>query len=200
MGGSGSTRWRNHGTLPALDAGPYLAVPFLRRLNLFNEILLPQSRRVKWSRSGYEIGSCVVAVTKERDAMTVTYSNRAGDYAPWVPVYHSVDLVRTPCWYGGSRLWFACPQCGRRCAVLALAGVDLGCRVCLRLAYSSQRAPLWKRRHYRLDRLGKVAPDWTRPRGMWHRTWARHCAEWNALVQADEDSFVARYVAQLREK
>jgi hypothetical protein len=39
--------------------------------------------------------------------------------------------------FGGRRLWFRCPLCGRRCRVLYV-GRRMGCQVCLRLRYSSQ--------------------------------------------------------------
>jgi hypothetical protein len=60
---------------------------------------------------------------------------RAGD-----PVA-TVDIEMARCRFGGVRCWLRCPQCGtRRRAVYALwPGDPLACRVCLGLAYPSQR-------------------------------------------------------------
>jgi len=40
---------------------------------------------------------------------------------------------RTPCNYGGERVWFMCPNCDRRCAVLY--GNDFVCRGCIGIRY-----------------------------------------------------------------
>ncbi|MFP4891961.1 hypothetical protein [Paraburkholderia sp. EG304] len=43
----------------------------------------------------------------------------------------------TPCNYGGARVWFVCPYCRRRAAILYLSK-QVACRLCFRLAYLSQ--------------------------------------------------------------
>ena len=45
----------------------------------------------------------------------------------------------TPCNFGGVRWWFRCPNCRRRCARLFIVNRGMGCLVCLRMAYASQR-------------------------------------------------------------
>ena len=51
-----------------------------------------------------------------------------------------VNLVTTPCYFGGVRYWFGCPWCGRRVAVLYLAPGDVNfrCRNCNNLSYHSR--------------------------------------------------------------
>ena len=49
-----------------------------------------------------------------------------------------MPLVRTAQPFGGERLWFACPGCGRRCAVLYGAR-RFRCRLCIGVPYGSQR-------------------------------------------------------------
>ena len=193
MGGYGSTRWGWHSKQPALDACPRITIPFLRSQNLLNRHLGMGSRSVTWSRNGQETGSCVVSVNEAHDTLTVYYSHRAGDAAPWVPVSHAVPLIRTPCHYGGHRVWFACPRCGRRCEVLVVAGAVVGCRVCLRLPYSSQREQPHQRILNRIQKMEKIAPHGIRPRGMWRRTWARYCRKFNALQEADTAAMMARF-------
>ena len=50
----------------------------------------------------------------------------------------SIQLLRTPCNYGGTRPWFECPGCGHRCAILYFDDGSVLCRSCLGLAYKSQ--------------------------------------------------------------
>ena len=45
-----------------------------------------------------------------------------------------VYIERTACNLGGSRAWFLCPTCNRRCAIL----YPVKCRLCLRLHYASE--------------------------------------------------------------
>ena len=58
---------------------------------------------------------------------------------------YNVQLVRTPCYFGGFRYWFICGlevngrYCGRRVAKLYLppGGIYFGCRHCYNLTYKS---------------------------------------------------------------
>ena len=57
---------------------------------------------------------------------------------------YCVDLVTTPCRYGGLRFWFRCPllvngqPCGKRVAKLYKVGNYFGCRDCHNLTYRSR--------------------------------------------------------------
>ena len=50
----------------------------------------------------------------------------------------SIQLLRTPCHFGGTRLWFKCPGCRRRCAKLYFCDGSFRCRRCHELGYASQ--------------------------------------------------------------
>jgi hypothetical protein len=54
-------------------------------------------------------------------------------------VTETVRLDKTSCHYGGQRYWFRCPRCNRRTATVYYAVRPIRCRVCLKLAYRSQR-------------------------------------------------------------
>lgn len=87
------------------------------------------------------------------------------------PVRQYIRELRTPCHYGGSRSWFACPRCARRVGVLYLrGGAGFVCRQCARVAYGSQSdddtGRAWRKQHKAEARLGKY---WSRPKGM-HQT------------------------------
>jgi len=56
-------------------------------------------------------------------------------------------LERTKLNYGGARPWFLCYKCGRRCARLYATSIDVACRKCADLQFTSQR----QRRRARLQ-------------------------------------------------
>lgn len=69
---------------------------------------------------------------------------------------YSLDLVTTPCTYGGHRWWVLCPVCRRRCGKLYIrreSATPYACRDCLGLAYPVQRLGTVDRR---LRRSGKI--------------------------------------------
>lgn len=106
----------------------------------------------------------------------------------WHECNTAVRLTRTPCHYGGTRPWFACPRCGRRIAILYLSGSP-ACRTCCRLVYPSQSddalARSWNRTRAILRRLGQsgegVHAIPRRPKGMrqatFERLWQTWCEE-----------------------
>ena len=108
-----------------------------------------------------------------------------------------IALERTPCNFGGARVWFQCPnaRCGRRAAVLYLAD-EIKCRKCGRLKYESQYDSRFKRnlRKSRIIRwqLGGSAnllePFPQRPKGM---RWARYASLYDRAARAETLCFSA---------
>jgi hypothetical protein len=93
-----------------------------------------------------------------QDAVTVIYRVQDHGADTWTDTIEVVGLLRTPQPFGGERLWFACPRCGRRCGVLYIGGRHFVCRRCMALPYASrhQAAPDRLRRRARAirERLG----------------------------------------------
>jgi hypothetical protein len=52
-------------------------------------------------------------------------------------------VTTTPVHLGGCRMWWQCPTCGRRCAIIYSDNIGelYRCRQCLRLTYPSQQTP-----------------------------------------------------------
>src|SRR5882724_4582697 len=75
----------------------------------------------------------------------------------------TINFVETKCNYGGSRWWFECPSCQRRCAKLYEKKDDFYCRKCLNLEYTSHRInyhtpfePIVRR----IAKLEKIQEQW----------------------------------------
>lgn len=98
-----------------------------------------------------------------------------------------IDLERAPCRFGGSRPWFLCPWCGRRCAGLYASTGGFCCRQCATLNYPATREDPRYRHMRRADKLrarlgwgpGIANPRGGRPKGMHWRTYARLATEYN---------------------
>jgi hypothetical protein len=138
----------------------------------------PRYFQWSWSRSGERIASIGVRVKAETVTLISTHSR--WDFEPRALEY-AVTLERTPCNYGGERVWFRCPArgCGRRVAILYSAEYFV-CRHCLQLAYESQReAPHYRALHkaqvihQRLGGTGIIDELVFKPKGMHWRTYWR---------------------------
>lgn len=105
-------------------------------------------------------------------------------------VWTHVAVDWTPCHFGGFRVWWLCPTCGRRCLKIYGWGGRHACRVCQRVAYATQRETPEDRIQTRANKLRKrlggepgVEMMPRKPKGMHWRTFERHYAE---LLAADD--------------
>ena len=107
--------------------------------------------------------------------------------------------------FGGTRHWFLCPGCWRRCSVLYLT-YNILCRKCLGINYQSQRTSAWtgwrrmERIRQRLRGLpvgGTQSPCPDRPSGAWRSTYRRLKAEYEAALalqwRVDQPADQGRY-------
>ena len=128
-----------------------------------------------WTDEGEKLGS--ISLQAEGESLVLTYSLNGE------PKIQRVDIERTACNFGGSRTWFACPRCARRCAVLYLRD-GFACRKCSRVAYASQSdddmGRAWRKQRKVEVRLGE---NWRRPKGMHRTTYERLL---NRIMQCEE--------------
>lgn len=139
----------------------------------------------RWAREGlFAYGQLGLWVWRDADTLEETsrigYRGESGaitlDFTVnGEPVKQFIRELRTPCNFGGSRSWFACPRCTRRVAVMFLRGsAGFMCRHCGRVVYASQSdddiGRTWRKQHKAEAKLGKA---WSRPKGMHKATRAR---------------------------
>jgi hypothetical protein len=117
----------------------------------------------------------------DRPCLTLKYQIRMGN-EPRRPIHEPVWLLTIECHFGGPRVWFACPGCRIRRAVLYSVDGRFRCRGCHNLAYSSTREDTLERSIRRLSVLRKrMGGDWSaspwtipeKPEGMSWRTYNR---------------------------
>jgi hypothetical protein len=107
-----------------------------------------------------------------------------------------VPLVRARCGIMGERMRIECPLCARRVCALYFLDGRVACRHCNGLWYAAQRTSAKGRKFRAMKnvrrKLGDYGQLWAvevppKPRGMWRRTYARHCA---ALARIKRRLFV----------
>jgi len=133
MGGSGSTRWGLSVTRVTTERLPQLDVRVLARKGALrpgamSTVIWGDKATIKLSVLAGDANEVRLAyeVPTRRDGL--------------IPIRERIELTRTPCTFGGSRAWFACPGCRVRCAVLYALGGCFRCRWCHHIAYASTRA------------------------------------------------------------
>lgn len=133
------------------EAGNRLSVFWLKKHGYLNRECSHNSGGIKWT-SGYgnesSIGFSVVkddwGKPEERAYINLQYTHINRDSSDKESMDYRVELVTTPCRYGGRRYWFICPlsksgrYCGRRVGMLFSIGKWFGCRHCGDLTYSSR--------------------------------------------------------------
>jgi hypothetical protein len=96
------------------------------------------------------------------------------------PLTQSLELIYTPCTYGGRRAWMRCPRCGGRIAIAYHRAGWFRCRQCAGLRYRSQS--LGKVHRALVDRFqAKHGELRRRPKGMRRVTYRRLKARLNEL-------------------
>ena len=185
MGGFGSGRkWGKTCTedMTALD---------VRRLARDGRLEPGTSCRWQWSKRGAVTASIVVQVEADRVFLVYRQRDQSGE---WQDMRYPVYLERTPCTFGGRRVWWHCPGagCGRRVAVL-YGGSVFACRYCHKLAYRVQRETADDRAGRRAGKIrdrmgwepGILIPAGDKPKGMHWRTY------WRLRMEHDEQAYQA---------
>lgn len=158
-------------------------------------LLKPGAFSWHWSSNGENVGSVGVRVTGDPERVSLTYQWTPYNSEPRT-VECSLWIMRTLCNYGGTRPWFRCPSCERRCAVVyyGAPGGRFACRHCVRVSYFSQcedeMGRLWRRQRKVERTLTGGAGDWNgwqRPKGMHQRTFDRLRNQiWELEIRRDE--------------
>lgn len=120
------------------EAQKRLPISFLRAEGYLN-VHSYRSGSINWSWRDEKTDSASIVVPYDNPHVQCKYTitdNWSGDSEH---LDYQVKLLKTPCYFGGHRYWFACPKCYSRVGVLYLVSRYFTCRRCNDLAYESQQ-------------------------------------------------------------
>ena len=155
-------------------------------------------RQMFWECNGKDAGNIEYQVTE--NALILSYRSRSNPNTEWEDIEETVRFDRTPCNYGNKRLWFRCPHCERRVAVLYGLSSRFFCRHCTGLSYSSQNESdldrmMRKARKIR-NKLGASdgldEPIWRKPKGMHQQTFEQLMMEDEKVIYAVNHAMVEK--------
>ena len=133
----------------------------------------------RWKQEERVVGTVAWRLTG--GALHLTYTVTMGDDGK-TDYSYPVSLGHTPGTFGGERVWFACPSCGKRVRKLYLppSGWRFWCRTCHDLSYASRQ----KRRSAEAkawERVPQLREELERP-GLPGRRWRKTYAETGQLL------------------
>jgi hypothetical protein len=152
---------------PAAPAGK--PRPSIAGISMYETLIVRDCLR-SWQWKNTETGEIVSSIGFRTDGQAVYLNYSVNDD----PVSETIPLTQSACNYGGIRLWFRCPRCVTRVAVLYLRHKRFLCRRCQKVAYQCQSQDAVGRSWLRQTKAeARLDEDWQRPKGMHHRTYKR---------------------------
>jgi hypothetical protein len=87
-----------------------------------------------WRRPSGKVDA--IEFKMDDDSFDIRYTVKRTNSGNFESKTESINLIKTPCNFGGYRYWFNCPCCREKCLVLYLGPCFL-CRKCLNLVHPS---------------------------------------------------------------
>lgn len=193
MGGSGSGSWCRWSKQDTCEEVKRVDIRYMRKQGLLRP---GYAGTLTWTCGGEDTGHINYRMEVNRLILSYRFREHGGE---WEPVDEAVWLDRTPCHYGGERLWFLCPHCNKRVAVLYGAHKRFLCRACYRLPYSSQMTGEIDRLIEKKHKLGKQifqdydGDGWRKRKGMHQKTFDRLYLKYRWLDMKIDEGIAWRF-------
>lgn len=116
------------------------------------------NRTIEWSYGDETTDTAhITAFTAfGRTAIHVKYRTTIGTETKGQNQNYDIDIITTPCHFGGYRRWFICPTCRTKHTVLFMVTPIFQCRECSNIAYESQNYSHFQRQYGRALRQPDV--------------------------------------------
>lgn len=183
MGGRGSGTWYRWNKQTTMEETKRIDIRYMHRKGLLNP---GTSGSLSWSRGGEPTGD--IRFTCYSEDLFLHFRFRYHGEDDWQSIEQKIPFDRTPCHYGGYRLWFLCPRCNRRVGILCSDGPLFLCRHCYQLPYASQNETKLDCLVRGMHKLGdqifehyEYGEGWGKKKGMHWKTYNRLLAQYERL-------------------
>lgn len=184
MGGKGSGTWYRGNKQTTTEEVKRIDVRYMKQRGL----LSPNAAgNLSWNCQGKPTGNINYTCYQGHLQLNYRYKDQGRE---WLPVLQHIPIDRTPCYFGGERLWFLCPCCNRRIGVLYYKNNYFLCRHCCQLSYPSQLQGNNENLLAKMQKLGQktfayyeYGEGFGKKKGMHWKTFNRLCAHYEAIEQ-----------------
>ena len=140
---------------------------------------------------GDKVGSINIQISGE--LLRISYSWQGCN------IENILHISKTPCYFGGERWWFKCPECSRRCAKVFLnkRNGHYACSKCVGITYYSQCEDEMDRAWRKQNKIEKKLDKYLmKPKGMHQST---HTRIFNQIRECERqrDDFLYSYAKRL---
>lgn len=182
MGGSGSGRYGGFRATTTKDMTD-IDLAWLRKEGILSRW---GWSTISWSRGGNNYVS--IRIKPEEHGLNVSYTVAEGEEKR--PINEFIPYSYTNTNFEGSRQWFQCPSCLKRCRII-YGGTYFRCRHCYGLKYDSQYEHSWSRATDKSFKIrqklgcdgGIDDPFPEKPKGMHWKTYNQLVAEYEQGVE-----------------
>lgn len=191
MGGPGSGGWGRYAVQTRVEDTLQLDIRHLCR----KQLLRGASHTVFWRpRPGPIIP---IQVRAHGSFVQLAYSANSAFAGRRRNVREYVGTTRTPCNFGGERIWWVCPRCESRVAILAFKAGLFGCRHCFKLIYACQRESSADRRlRAALKARARLGNElWLKPKGVHSTTYQKRFYSFLSAERRALDALRPRFIA-----
>lgn len=185
MGGVGSGSWYRWNKQTTTEDTKRIDIRYMKKQGLLKH---NTQGSLRWTRGGEPSGDIRYQCHDQYLQLNYRYRENGGE---WQPVEQRIPFDRTPCNYGGERLWFLCPRCSRRVGLLYGENVLFLCRHCYQLPYASQNQGKMDKLIDQKHKLGErifeyyeYGEGWGKKKGMHWKTFDRLHARYLRLNTA----------------
>lgn len=174
MGGSGSGNWYRWSTQTTIEETKRIDIRFMKKQGFLKPNI---TGSLSWICGGESSGD--IRFITYQDELQLNYRCRVNG-GEWQTVEQHIAFDRTPCNYGGERMWFLCPKCNRRVGVLCSESILFLCRHCCQISHASKQKGYMDNLINQKHKLGKrifehyeYGEGWGKKKGMHWKTFNR---------------------------
>ena len=160
--------------------------------------------KLSWTMNGRDSGA--ISYRMRDNQMILYYRSKSARLNEWQTVEQTINIVETPCNYGGYRKWLLCSNCHSRVTELFAPSTYFYCRKCYRLPYHSTQESKTDRVYTKKHELGAAifehyehGEGYFKKKGMHQKTFDRKLVEYR-MLEARVNAHCQKFINKINGK